>query len=120
MDKHKIAKALGLKIYDQNRKDFYYLGKVAQCSIVRLADYLASPAGEKAVEKQVEKLWCDEKLERFVRVDSRSDGCFEICLMHETASPYPEDDARYIGPTKQAAFCAALEWLTEKLAERGD
>ena len=120
----KIARALGLQLIEApeccspyTEKDYWINGTIV-CAEDGLSTYLASPAGREAVEKRVEELWCNEELDRFVRVDSKSDGRFEVCLMHETASPYPEDNVRYCRDTKREAYRAALLWLAEQ-AEKG-
>ena len=107
-DPTKLAKALGLKIYDQNRKDFYYLGKVAQCSIVRLADYLASPAGEKAVRDKVRELCPNGRSICYVYFP-------DLPLGHRLGIDIP-GSPEFDCATEPEVYAAALI----ELAERGD
>ncbi len=110
MDKHKIAEALGLKIYDQNRKDFYYLGKVAQCSIVRLADYLASPAGEKAVRDKVRELWLSASTGNVWYAEGTDDTVMVALYNVNT----PTQIEQFCASTEAEAYAAAVIWLTER------
>ncbi len=119
---HKIAEALGLKYngtewVQGNGPTLYLLSQSGIAIPVRserfLQAWLASPAGEKAVEKRVEELWCKGNFRMWHACGDGED--FELVLADSRKRKW-QNDFKIIVPKKRksAAYAAALLWLAKK------